>query len=457
MSNNFLFGQGPTLGGLSPLSNQGTSPRPSYYVLNYNVNGGYACTNPYDADLRSMSGTPQNQGPQSAQFGWLRGCLTDSQSQVATNATHPQGTVTIGEFGHDYVLPSERGYTGSTIDRFNTYYGYYANRAFVNSDHLDRGRVLTFSSGVLMSSPLWLATTRTISVGYRADVYSKTFTSAGLNMAGSQITNMFGTGSYNAVRKELVITASNSTVAGQFDVYIWKNIDLNANPDVSLIPDRPTVILTWNLASTTGSRWGTTSNQEIITNPKIVLCDDGTIVHASAASQGTTTPGHQWFRLTRNSDDTALTAVVQTTNNTTNTYGAETGAQYGQRAIQSKNGRLVALYAATYYYQGGISTVVVDKRTSQFNSFLDTGANGVQFVKYREDSLILTRWAQFTWQAFGATNLWSPVAGGAPSRVAGPTLSTGVYPSSSENGTYFTNYAAIAPVWELNLQTPLPY
>jgi hypothetical protein len=456
--------QGPTLTLASPMTNFGASARPSYYLIGYHTTNSVYGYVPYDAEFRALQNSPSDAGSPTAG-------VTYGYNQTGNTFTGPTsssgnfmgGANTYGEYGGDNHTLSERGILTNCLERGYGNVLVTANRSFINADIADRNRTLMMWNGSLWSSPLWALQNRSFfAAPTRPDVYAKTFTAAGLVATGSQIASANGSASYNQVRKELVVTAYNTTVAGQFDVYIWKNIDLNANPDVSLIPDRPTVTLTWNMTAVTGNGWGTTSNQELTSYPRVVLCDDGTIYHVAMTSYSTSTAlnGTRVYRLARNADDSALNVTLPYTQGCSNAYGVDQGQPYGLRAMQTKDGRTVALYNQYYYYGSGLNSFFIDKRTAGVTTYQWASSNpGASIVKYRDDGFGVMPIGNVS---YGSTTgltvqIVRPGGSGAnvgPTRVSGPSLS--VFPGPTTTASNPTNYPGLYPVWELNLQGNLP-
>jgi hypothetical protein len=145
--------------------------------------------------------------------------------------------------------------------------------------------------------------------------------------SGTAITTMYGSASYNAVRKELVVMAHNTNASGQFDIALWTGVDWNANDcDVTAL-GAPN-----NLYNFTSPNWNA-NNEESRYNVKPILVDNGDLYY----SVWFYNDNFSLYKVTRDtaSATTPWTAQARMdANGTTTSYGRDQGTQFGQRIIK---------------------------------------------------------------------------------------------------------------------------
>lgn len=302
----------------------------------------------------------------------------------------PNYTTASGELGNDHYYAMERGQheswlnrtgiTGNTMTRMS--------QAVVNSDHSDKGRVLQLDNGYLTNSPFGRPLSRLYT--YSTGVYvSASRTEKQIIAQGTatqaMVNAMRGSASYNNVRKELVVMVYNSTTAGQYDIYLWKNFDLdNSTVDVTSLPNTPTKV--WSiqtnaLATASGSNF-TIETQQNITP---VLVDDGSIFYVAMYPSA----ANRLFKITRSGDDSTVSVALSASGTLTTSYGIEQGTGYGSKHISSRDGRLVGVWCPYYYYGAGMAAHWIDKRTGTYYSTLvQDSTYGVNVTKYRDEALI---------------------------------------------------------------------
>jgi hypothetical protein len=358
----------------------------------------------------------------------------------------------MGEYGQAAVLASERGtiqpyYMRSFTTTQNSMM--QANRAFVNSDHKNKKLTLQFSSAFLTVSPLQTPIPKAVATTapfYRPE---KNLTSIFSTYdSGSQTTSMFGSASYNAVRKELMVATFTSTTSGRVNVAIWKNFDFDAvNGDVSTLGS-PDVLLNTTLAS-----WTNTNEGRF--NSKWVLVDDGSIF-VSSMNEGSNTT-YLW-KLIRGVDDTTLSNSLVSTQSMTTSYGLDQGVSNGQRQMQTRDGSMVVNWMVYYYHHCGIRSWVFDKRNSSFavGYSQNNTTSGTYPVKYKDSGF-----AYYVAGNYYSSNSTAAFIGAFSSRglTAGsaPTLYSGTLYQSIAPGPNTTNYPGLTHVMEFDFQTELPY
>lgn len=363
------------------------------------------------------------------------------------------GTASMGEYGQGAFMGSERGIIMSSHLRFYTTSSaapIRANRAFVNSDHTNKKQTIQFSGGYLTVCPIQTPICYTITSTdpfYRPKYnVAPIFTTYD---AGSQTTTMYGSASYNAVRKELMVATFTSTTAGRVNVAIWKNFDFDAvNGNIALLAASPDVLLNTTLAS-----W--TETNEGRYNSKWTLVDDGSIF-VSSFNEGYNT-GNLW-KITRATGDASLSNTLINTQSGTTSYGYDQGENYGQRQVQTRQGNMTCSFFPYYYYQCGMRGWVIDKRNSSWVAAPsnDNTTCGSYPVKYRSNGFMFTYnsnyyASNYTGNYNAASSFPSTTTGAAPTVYS----FTMYYPVAPGPNT--TNYPGISHVWEYDLQSDLPY
>jgi hypothetical protein len=325
-----------------------------------------------------------------------------------------------------------------------------ANRAFVNSDHANKKLTMQFSGGYLTVCPIQTPICYTIASTdpfprpkFNAQSLFNTYDS------GSQTTSMYGSASYNAVRKELMIATTSNTAAGRVNIAIWKNFDFDAvRGDVATLSAAPTVLLNTTLASFIDS-------SEARFNSKWTLVDDGSIF-VSTMNEGSNST-YLW-KITRAALDASLSNTQVGTQSTTTAYGLANGESYGQRQMQTRSGNMTCSWVPYYYYQCGIRSWVIDKRNSSWTyGYSDNNSTcGTYPMKYRDNGFVFAFTSNY--YAGNWTGMYN--AGTCfPSLTvnAAPIVYNMAWYYPSAPGPNTTNYPGISHVWEFDLQSQLPY
>jgi hypothetical protein len=376
---------------------------------------------------------------------------TQSTPSSSGTSNYINATNVMGEFGNGMINASERGTLSGFYSRWRTTSSSNVGRqrhAFVNSDHSNKNKVIMFDGGYLESMPMWMPLTTSTFGNYpTGERKSKQFTAnSTLGANTSNLTSQFGTASYNNVRKELVIVANNSSSNSQFYINIFKNVDFDATDcDVTQVSSTPS-----NQFLVTLGNWQT-SGSESRYNFNVVLTDNGqiyiTVMH----------PSNQFniHRITRAAGDASGTVENLASQSLTTSYGIEQGNEYGQNAIQTRNGTMVMGFSPYYYYGAGIRSYVIDKRNNSYAAgYEDTSSStGYQPMKYRDDSF-----CYYFAGNFYASNWTGAYIRGTTSSRAGstPVTQTNVIYLPTAPGPNTTNYPGMTPVWEFNLQSILP-
>lgn len=461
-----------TIGANNVMSGQST-PRASYAIASSNASSTFHGAVFLDAEFRRI-GAPGNTAASNQGAGFTNDMdqynttYINNSGQMFHNSLSPNtqtsmstgshssplpGTASMGEYGQATFSAHERGVIVSSALRALTNTistPHRANRAFVNSDHKNKQLTLQFSAGYLTTSPTvtpvpYGATTVAPFVRPEKNV-APSFAAFD---AGSQTVTMYGSASYNAVRKELLVATFTTTTVGRVNVAIWKGFDFDAvRGDVSTLGE-PDVLLQTTLASFVNVN-------EARFNSKWVLVDDGRIYVSSFNENSNTT--HLW-ELTRSVDDTTLSNVLLSTQSMTTSYGYDQGSDFfGQRQMQTRNGNMVCNWMVYYYYQCGIRSWLIDKRNSSWSQGYSENntTSGTYPVKYRDDSFAFPvngnyYAGNFTGARMGAFARPAQTAGGAPA-VFPTTLYFPIAP-----GPNTTNYPGLVHVQEFDFQTTLPY
>ena len=460
-----------TINLMNPM-NGGAIPRASYAILSANSSSTWYGAVFLDANFRRLGSSNPSNMPTQYGTGYVRdmdyfndtyvsgtqqmfyNLSVQTQTSMSTTAyvLPIPGTASMGEYGQAACLTSERGVISPFYMRsFSTSNTsmIQANRAFVNSDHLNKKLTLQFSSAFLTTSPLQTPIPKV--VASTAPFYrpQKDLTSIFSTYdAGSQTTSMFGSASYNNVRKELMVATSTSTTSGRMNVAIWKNFDFDAvNGDVSTL-GAPDVLLNTTLASWTNSNEGRY-------NSKWVLVDDGSIF-VSSFNEGSNNT-FLW-KITRAAGDASLSNTQVDSQSMTTSYGIDQGVAYGQRQMQTRDGSMVVNWMVYYYYQCGIRSWVIDKRYSSWaRGFSENNStSGTYPIKYQDDGFAYYIAGNYysgspTGANIGAFSSRGLTAGSAP------LLYTGTFYQPIAPGPNTTNYPGLTHVMEYDFQTELPY
>lgn len=274
----------------------------------------------------STTATPVSSG---ATAGWVH----------ATNSAGEFGNAMIDVYSNSTASPVSNRNSASTNK-------YYSNHMFVDSDHADRSIVYT------LNGPTFRAVGR-IDGDYNYDYPGTCF----FNITGINA-NMYGSASYNAVRKELAVLSFTAT-AGSFTLSLFQGIDFDKYPSPALAFADAAVVRTDKAVSLAVSSSWATNDVESFYNPKPTLCDNGdiyvTVMFISVA--------FKLYKLVRDGAlNQTVTAVASKT--LTTSYGRDTNFYYGQRRIQSRDGGAVLCFCTYYYYGSGVQTFIIDKRQS---------------------------------------------------------------------------------------------
>jgi hypothetical protein len=460
-----------TINLMNPM-NSGAIPRASYAILSSNTSSTWHGAVFLDANFRRIGSTSPTSWPTQYGAGSVRdmeywndtyvsstqqmyyNLSVQTQTSMSSSAyTLPiPGTASMGEYGQACVLASERGvispfymrsFTTSNVSMIR------ANRAFVNSDHQNKKLTMQFSSGWLTTSPLQTPIPRAVASTAPFFRPQKDLTSIFSTYdGGSQTTSMYGSASYNNVRKELMVATFTSTTNGRVNVAIWKNFNFDAvNGDVSTLGN-PDVLLNTTLASWTNSNEGRF-------NSKWVLVDDGSIFVSSFNENSNTT--FLW-KITRAAGDASLSNTQVDTQSMTTSYGIDQGEAYGQRQMQTRDGSMVVNWMVYYYYQCGIRSWVIDKRYSSWaRGFSENNTtSGTHPVKYQDDGF-----AYYVAGNYYSSNFSGAYIGAFTSRGltagASPVTYTGTLYQPVAPGPNTTNYPGLTHVMEYDFQTDLPY
>ncbi len=315
------------------------------------------------------------------------GAANGNIQQLLTGADAQQWQSILSPMTDTSVLPSSNGYPlgaaqcfssgefgNGVMDVFSnstamSIYGRSAvsstikqslNAAFVNSDHSNKAIVYTLAGSIFN------AVARVDgSLGY-SYIGTQPYTIPGV------IGNMVGSASYNAVTNTLVALCQQGS-GGQFNLITYQGLNLNAYPSPAIAFSQPGIVITTKAISL-ASDWNT-NDAESYYQIKPILCDNGTVfVSVMFTSQG--------FCLYQITGGTTIPVVVPVIYKAlTTSYGAQQGASYGQRQLQSRDGGAVISYCAYYYYGAGIETLVVDKRNSAFavSTVFDSASSGDGF------------------------------------------------------------------------------
>lgn len=457
-----------TINLMNPM-NAGAIPRASYAIVSANSTSNWYGAVFLDAEFRRIGSTTP-----SVQYGagftrdldiqdstyfagntqMVYNITPNTQTALTTTAyTLPvPGTASMGEYGQASVLASERGTVMPYhIRSFSTNQNSMvrANRAFVNSDHQNKRLTLQFSSGFLTTCPIQTPIPEAVAATapfYRPE---KDLTSIFSTYdAGSQTTSMYGSASYNNVRKELMVATFTTTTSGRVNVAIWKNFNFDAvNGDVSTL-GAPDVLLNTTLAS-----WTDTNEGRF--NSKWVLVDDGSIF-VSSFNEGSNTG--QLRKITRAAGDASLSNTVVSTLNNTTSYGLAQGEAYGQRQMQTRDGSMVINWFVYYYYQCGIRSWVIDKRNSSWAAGYseNNSTSGTYPVKYRDNGFAYYVAGNYYAGNFSGAYIGAFTSQGLTAGAA-PVTYTGILYQPIAPGPNTTNYPGLTHVMEFDLQTNLPY
>lgn len=293
-----------------------------------------------------------------------------TQTQTSSNSTanYLNGTNVAGEFGNA-LIDAFSNSTGNPVTNRHTTWNnkHYLNRGFMDSDHNDQSIAYTLQSGVLRAiSRIW--------GNYQYDKPGTIgYTLTDINTA------MYGSLSYNNVRKELIGLRYNNS-GGAFQLVIWKNVDFDRFPSPDEAMTRPEVVKISKAIASMPS-WSVNNNESYY-NVKPVLCDNGDIYLVVMFTSSSLT----LYKITRDDADTPTVTLVSNRSLTTS-YGADQDpVGLGTRKMQSRDGGAVCIFCPYYYYGTGLAAWIIDKRKSTYNNnslAVDSNSsNGVQPIPY---------------------------------------------------------------------------
>lgn len=449
-------------GANNPMSSA-SQPKASYFIPTFNTSSGsyqamfldsefnkisYVTARPYYGSSASFDSLNSTYESENSVFTGVSG----SQTQQTTSSAFYLSGLWNGPYGCSLVRGSSRSVISSNATMWpTTDVGTYSSEAstFVDSDHGRKDITLQFRNGLLTASPYshpWSGAYGASSSLPTSMRKVKSLTSSFLS--GNQATSMWGSATYNAVRKEFVAMAYNTGNAGRFDVAIWKDIDWgSADPDVSLLPNTPT-----HLWSITTPSWDLT-NSESQYNIKPVLVDNGDIYYSVMFPSS----NFKLYRITRAVGDGSGSVSLLSTQSLTTSYGKEQGNAYGQRSLDTRSGNMVVTYCPYYYYACGLRSFIIDKRNSNWADGRQStsSAYGMNPLEYRDDSFAFVQAGNYyadNYAGIGTMGFASP------SQTVGgqPVINTSSWylPIAPQPNT--TNYIGVFQVWDYNLQTVPP-
>lgn len=359
----------------SPKQMQHGEPRACYAMLSHNTSSVWYGAVFYDKFFQPVSRTTYDYSQTTGIAGnnffisdstlqytsQVFNSVTGTQSNPTTAATsnYMNATNSAGEFGNAMI----DAYSNSTLSQVRSRSGTWTtkhqnNAAAVNSDHADRSIVYVLHSGLF----------RAISRMDGDFAYNRRGTSH-YSISGLSV-NMWGSASYNNVRKELVILSYVSS-SGVYKLIRFKNIDFDKFPSPHLAFTRANVVRQEVASFTLGSSW-ITNNNESYYNLKPVLVDNGdiyTTVMFTSSLFGL-------YKTVVAADGASITSSAYITGyGLTTSYGQEQSIYYGQRHVSSRDGRAVMTFCCYYYYGCGLYSFIIDRTNSTYFSptFLNTG------------------------------------------------------------------------------------
>lgn len=355
-------------GGIDP-GISGSGKRAYYAMLSYNTSSTWYGFALQDANFKpvvsyfDMSGSPnyygasniiQNNNSTYSYGSVLYNNVTGTQSTPSSSGTssYMNATNSIGEFGNALVdVYSDGTYGGSSRKSGSWNEKFYLNSYAINSDHANK-RIVYLLIG---------NTFRAVDRLYGGYSYPMVGTADYTFASPTVDSNMYGTASYHAARKELTILSYSSS-GGQFNVYTFQNVDFNLYPNPAVALARPEVVRV-NSTVSMASNWQT-NNSESYYNLKPVVTDNGKVYVAVMF----TSSSFRLYEFTR-SGTSAVNATNVTTQSLTTSYGKEQGLYYGQYQQTSRDGTSVCLYCPYYYYGSGVRAYMIDKTNNTYTSY----------------------------------------------------------------------------------------
>lgn len=325
-----------------------------------------------------------------------------TQTRISTNASqYVQATFNTGEFGNDSVKVHENGLLSKACSLNSGNMQYIPNKTFINSNHINKNIVYFLYQGKISS-------------GYRLNPYPNIQIDNNYNEVSltpymnSNITNMWGSASYNNYREEIVFIVQDSSAQSRFFIYVYKNVNLNSVNGLNSLKRLPDYTQTITL-NTVGT-W--VNNTESNTMIKPILCDNGDIYITNMLSSSR----YMLYKLTYNITNYSLSLIDNLT--LTTSYGFEQGQFYGQRIMQSRDQRMVLCWCPYYYYGAGISSFIIDKRNSSWRRglYMANSSDGILPMPYKDSG--------FTYYYAGNSYATNPNGG---------YITTFIYPNNNMN------------------------
>lgn len=358
-------------GGIDP-GIAGTGARASYAMLSYNTSsseGGFAL---YDTNWNNPLNYGNNNsynsygasdfvymssgtyGNYSANFYNVSGTQSSPSSNSTSN--YLSGINSCGEFGNSMIDVYSDGTFGQNIRSSTTWQNKsYLNNDAVNSNHSDKRNVYLLTGNTL----------RCVDRLYGSYNYPKPGTGDYTFLSPVVNSNMGGSASYHAGRKELTIL-SFSSGSGNYDVYTFQNVDFNLYPSPAVAMNRPEVVRV-NSTVSLASNWNN-NNAESYYNLKPIVTDNGK-VYVSVFFTGSNFTLYEFTR----SGTSPITGTYVTTHNLTTSYGRDQGyPDYGQRAMSSRDGTTVCTFCPYYYYGSGGAFYMIDRTNNTYTGWLST-------------------------------------------------------------------------------------
>jgi len=459
----------PSLSGLTNPGSKVLSPshpmhsaagtRAMYCIPSRNDNNGWFGGVFFDAELNlNHYSTQQNYYGTGGQF-YQNPSTYQSTDQMFPGVGNSAGTQSSsstpylsglwnGQYGCMITKPLSRGIVSGLASTWPTNdVSEFMREAYcyVNSDHQRRDITVQLRNGILTASPIMKPFSGHWPENILPESMRKYKSIVSFFPSGTAITTMYGSGSYNAVRKELVVMAHNTNGSGQFDIALWTGVDWNANDcDVTAL-GAPN-----NLYNFTSPNWNS-NNEESRYNVKPILVDNGDLYY----SVWFYNDNFSLYKVTRNTASTTTPWTAQArmdANGTTTSYGRDQGTQFGQRIISTRIGNMVAVSTPYYYYGAGLRNYVIDKRNSSWARGPDSNDTtyGMNCLKYKDDCFIYVTGANYyagNWSSMSDYCFMSPRTGSTPgiNRI-------GFYTPLAP-GPNTTNYIGMFNVFDYDIQT----
>lgn len=337
-----------------------------------------------------------------ANIGWLgqdyglyeavAGGLTDINTQPGSSQGDSRkinGTCRSGELGNDIVNVGSGGVLLPWRSRAGASNGNFHNFGYVNADLPDRSRALIMYQGFLYGVDRLQPYLPGVN-GALASRYSrKQLTTT----ASTSITSQLGTASYNRVRREFLVSSTDSTTTHRLHFRLYRNVDLTSSENVQdRLSESAFTEVSFNVPAAAWPIW----NQESRFRHSPVLCDNGDVIVSFFATNNTTSGGIGLctIRFVRTGEASwSVPASYSVVASHGATYGHDNDSGWaGMKTMQTRDGNVVFSFAHYYYWGAGLVGVFMDKRTGEVTpvSIADTG-NGVNVLHYDEDGFALYR------------------------------------------------------------------